>query len=85
MEGIGFIFAIAWYIVGFWGLLIARRKGHMHWLGGLGIFAFFFYGWVVALILLLIPLALGPIMWAIAKYGMSDRRTPATWAPARPE
>ena len=25
MEIIGFIFGIAWYAVGFWGLLIARR------------------------------------------------------------
>lgn len=85
MEGIGVVFGIAWYAFGFWGLLIARRKGHMHWLGGLGLFSFLLYGWVVALILLLLPLALGPIMWVIAKYAMSDLRTPATWAAARPE
>lgn len=86
MDAIGIIFGIAWYAVGLWGLIIARQKGHMQWFGGLGIVAFLLYGWVIALIVLFIPLMLGPIMWAIAKYVLTDRRTPATWVPSvRPE
>lgn len=75
----GVILGIAWYGMGLWGLILARQKGHMHWLFGMGLFAFVFYGWVVALIGLLLPLALGPIMWLIAKYVMADKRVPATW------
>lgn len=80
MSAVGFIFAFAWYAVGFWGVLIARRKGHLKWLFGMGVTAFLIYGWVVSLIRLLIPLALGPIMWLIAKYAMSDRNTPVAWS-----
>lgn len=79
MSAFGFIFAIAWYAVGLWGVMLARRKGHMHWLFGMGVVAFFIYGWAIALIALLIPLALGPFMWLIARYVMSDLRVPATW------
>jgi hypothetical protein len=85
MDAIGVIFGIAWYIVGFWGLAILRKKGYLDWFFGMGAFMFFLYGWAIALIFLFIPGMLGPITWGLAKYVLPDRRTPATWAAVRPE
>jgi len=84
-DAIGFTFAIAWYVMGFWGLAIARQKGYLDWSFGMGCVVFFIYGWAIALIFLFIPALLGPILWAIAKYVLTDRRTPATWSASRPD
>lgn len=79
MEVFGIIFALIWYAVGFYGLYLARQKGHLQWFKGMGCAMFFTYGWVVALIFIFIPGILGPFMWLIAKYVMADKATPRSF------
>lgn len=62
MDALFPILAIAWYGSGFWGLILLWKKNRLKWFTNLGCTTWILFGWIAGLVLLCVPLALGPVM-----------------------
>lgn len=67
MGGLLFCLLPFWYASGVWGLVLLWKKRRLAWFTDLGCITWILFGWFVALIVLCIPLALGPFTLWIGK------------------